>query len=136
MGGVTIIVDTLTFWWGKWQNFFFHLAIGTLYLLIGTLFIKNLLTISISLTLLLAFLYVFLGSMRIAYSLFFKLPGWELGFINGAITLILGILIVVEWPQSSLFILGTFIGIDLFSVGLSYITMALSSRNRLENRIS
>jgi uncharacterized membrane protein HdeD (DUF308 family) len=44
--------------------------------------------------------------------------------IGGLVTLLLGVLIAVHWPSSSLWVIGTFVGIDLIFYGFSLITLA------------
>ena len=45
-------------------------------------------------------------------------------FLSGAITLLLGILITVQWPSSALWVIGTFIGVDLIFYGFALLTLA------------
>jgi uncharacterized membrane protein HdeD (DUF308 family) len=131
IGGIIVLIETFQFWWDKWGGFFAHLIVGLLYLACGILLIKLPVLGSVSLTLFLSIFYISLGIFRIVYCLSVKLPhrGWRL--FNGAIALILGILILAQWPASGLFIIGLFIGIDLLFSGWVYIMMALSAR-RLE----
>ncbi|HLZ38671.1 MAG TPA: DUF308 domain-containing protein [Mycobacteriales bacterium] len=50
---------------------------------------------------------------------------------NGVITLLLGLLILFAWPGSSLWVLGTFLGVELIVEGVTYIVMASSLRRAL-----
>ena len=43
--------------------------------------------------------------------------GWLL--LNGIITLILGILILTQWPVAAMWVIGFFVGIDLLFTGWS-----------------
>lgn len=126
ISGAVVIIDAFHFWRQIWSGFFFHLILGLLYLAVGIMLIKGPISGAISLTLLLAILYIVLGIFRIIYSLSVQLPrqGWRL--FNGVITLILGILIYKSWPMSGLFIIGLFIGIDLIIAGWVYVMAALS----------
>lgn len=126
IGGIFVIVDSGRFWRGTWGGFLTHLFIGILYLVVGSMLIVNPLNGAISLTLLLAIFYIMLGLFRMGGALAFGLPkkGWI--FIGGLIALLLGILILIHWPTSSLFIIGLFIGIDLLFTGFSYIFAAAS----------
>lgn len=126
--GIVILIESFQFWWKKWGGFFTHFLMGILYLIAGAMLIKTPTVGSISLTLILAIFYIFLGISRITYALTYDLPskGWRL--FNGIITLLLGILILMKWPMSGLFIIGLFVGIDLFITGWVYIMVALSAR--------
>lgn len=127
-GGTVILVDTASFWWGKWGSFFLHLIVALLYLFVGLILIFNPVQASISLTLLLGIFYVIIGVFRIGNSTSIKTPRWGWVLFNGIISLILGILILASWPASSLFIIGLFVGIDLLFVGWAYIMAALAGK--------
>lgn len=132
-GGIVVIIDAFTFWRGKGSGFVMHVIMGLLYLLAGCILIKNPVAGSVSITLLLGIFYIFLGIFRLAYSLSLQMFSWGWSFFNGLITLLLGILIIANWPGSSLFIIGLFIGIDLFFCGWAYIMVALAARRFLNN---
>lgn len=127
--GIVTIVDTFTFWRGKWQGFLLHLLIAILYLAVGLMLINNPVEGSVSLTLLLGVFYILAGIVRILFASTLQAPKWGWGWLNGVVTLILGILIITNWPESSLFIIGLFVGIDLLFFGWAYIMSALAARN-------
>ena len=62
------------------------------------------------------------GIMRIilAFSMKQETP-WIWILLSGAITLLLGLLILAHWPVSSLYILGLFLRIDLVMAGAGWI---------------
>lgn len=126
--GVMVIIDAIQFWRGRGSSFFFQLLAGLLYSIVGLMFIFKPLAGSLSLTLLLAALFIVLGIFRLVYAATHHLPrrGWIL--FSGIITLLLGILILLEWPASGLFIIGLFVGIDLVFLGMNYIMAALAVR--------
>jgi uncharacterized membrane protein HdeD (DUF308 family) len=132
--GVFVVFDTFQFWWGKWGGFTAHLIIGLLYAVVGIMLIQQPVASSISITLLLGIFYIFLGIFRLIYPLTLELPqkGWRL--FNGLITLLLGILILAEWPMSGLFIIGLFIGIDLLIAGWIYTAAALAAKTLLKSK--
>lgn len=121
--GCVLMLDTITFWRGKDHGFVLSLLASILYIGAGVLLISNPVEGSISLTFLLGAIYTFLGLARMFFYGTVQLPQWGWSFANGAITLLIGILILMSWPSSSLYIIGLFIGIDLFFCGLAY-TMA------------
>lgn len=128
ISGVVIIFDSFKSSWGKWSVFSMHLAMGILYLAAGVILIKGPLAGSITLTLLLAIFYIVLGLFRTVSCLTREVSnrGWRL--VSSILTLILGILILIEWPMSGLFIIGLFIGIDLIFTGWIFIVSALTAR--------
>jgi uncharacterized membrane protein HdeD (DUF308 family) len=131
VGGAVVIIDAFTFWRGKNKGFFLHVLMGIVYLLAGAILIKNPIEGSISITLFLGIFYIILGVSRIAYSLSMRMLSWGWSLFNGIITLLLGILIIANWPASSLFIIGLFVGIDLIFCGWAYFMVALAARNSL-----
>jgi uncharacterized membrane protein HdeD (DUF308 family) len=67
--------------------------------------------------------------MRIilAFSMKRETP-WIWVALSGAVTLLLGVLILMRWPVSSLYILGLFLGIDLIVAGASWVGIGLGLR--------
>jgi uncharacterized membrane protein HdeD (DUF308 family) len=65
------------------------------------------------------------GAMRVIYALIqsFAGRGWVL--INGFISVLLGIAIWRGWPESSLWVIGLFIGIDLVFNGWLWVMLGL-----------
>jgi uncharacterized membrane protein HdeD (DUF308 family) len=81
----------------------------------------------LSLTLVLAILLLFEGILEIA--LYFgirrvRYAGWVL--FDGIVTLILGILIWAQWPSSSVWVIGTLVGISLMFSGISRFMLSLA----------
>lgn len=128
LSGIVVIIDSFRSWWQKWPDFFIHLFMGILYLIAGGMLIKAPLLGSISITLFLAIFYIILGISRIVYVFTTHLPrrGWRI--FNAIITLLLGVLILAEWPASGLFIIGLFIGIDLVISGWLYLMAGLAAK--------
>jgi uncharacterized membrane protein HdeD (DUF308 family) len=54
--------------------------------------------------------------------------GWGWIIAAGVIALIVGVLIFIHWPSSSLVVLGTLAGISLIMIGWSYVMIALAAR--------
>ncbi len=84
---------------------------------------------AMTLTILLACFFIVIGFYRIIYSAFFQLPSWGWSFFSGIVSLILGILILAQMPFSGLYIIGLFVGIELFFCGWSYVMLALAAKN-------
>lgn len=121
--GCVLFLDAFTFWQGKDHGFIWHLCIAILYVFAGVMLISNPIEGSVTITFLLGLIYTVLGLVRIFFSTSIRLPNWGWTLTNGLITLLIGILILSSWPSSSFYIIGLFIGIDIFFCGLAY-TMA------------
>ena len=78
-----------------------------------------------ALTLLIAAFFLSSGLFKIIGALVSRFKGWGWYFLSGLISLALGILILVHWPSSSLWVIGLFIGIDLIFVGWSLVMISL-----------
>jgi uncharacterized membrane protein HdeD (DUF308 family) len=81
------------------------------------------------LTLMIAAVFLIGGLFRIVYSLGAgRFPGWSWVLSNGIVTLFMGILIWVGWPASAVWVVGLFVGIDLFFAGGAWVFLALALR--------
>jgi uncharacterized membrane protein HdeD (DUF308 family) len=128
LSGIVILLDGLSFW-RKRNGFFFHLLMGVLYIGVGLMLIKSPLSGSMSITLLLGIFYLVLGLVRLYFSMSLRAPRWGWSFLNGLISALLGILILTSWPESSLYIIGLFVGIDLLFCGWTYIMASLVAKS-------
>jgi uncharacterized membrane protein HdeD (DUF308 family) len=106
-----------------------HLVSAALYLIVGLFMIEDPVRVAVVLTLLLAASFLVGGLLRIFASALLHFPAWPWVMLNGVIDLFLGIFILSEWPESSLWVIGLFVGIDLLFHGWSWIVLALSVRN-------
>jgi len=124
--GIAEIVNS--FWIGRWSGMLIHLLLGALYALVGVLVIDHPATAAVQLTLLIAIWLMVSGVFRIIYSVseHFTGRGWVL--LNGAVSLLLGILIYKQWPESGFWVIGLFIGIDLIFNGWAWIMLSLGLR--------
>jgi len=132
VSGLITLADTFSFWWRKWSGFFAHLFFALLYIGVGLMLLNNPIEGSFSIALLLGFFYIFIGASRIGYAAMVKTPKWGWNLFNGIIALTLGCMITFSWPESSLFIIGLFVGIDLFFTGWAYFMAALAAKNLLK----
>lgn len=130
IGGIVVIVDAFTFWWSHWRGFFLVLLSGILYTAAGLALIENPIFASVSLTLLLGAFYLIVGFFRVIFSATSGMARWGWGLFSGLIAIALGILILTNMPESGLFFIGLFIGIDLIFAGWAYIMIALAASRR------
>ena len=113
---------------GSWGGFFLTLLTGVLQLVVGVICFRHPAEAAIVYTLLIAAFFMVGGLFRIAGSLAgrFRGRGWVL--VNGIVTLVLGLMIWEQMPFSGLWVIGTFLGIDLIFNGWSYVLLGLSVR--------
>ncbi|PPD45610.1 MAG: hypothetical protein CTY15_03655 [Methylocystis sp.] len=65
--------------------------------------------------------------MALAYQLR-DLGRWELIAIAGALSFVLGALILAEWPASGLYVMGLFLGVNLLFEGVGWVAMGLAAK--------
>lgn len=127
IAGIVEVVSS--FWAGRWGAFFLTLFSGLLYLVVGALIFWHPAAAAAALTLLMALLFIVLGIAKIVGSLISRFPHWGWVLFSGVISLILGGLILAQWPQSGLWVIGLFVGIDLIFYGWAWILMAFRAKN-------
>src|SRR5262245_29850966 len=111
------------------KGFALHLLAAALYLLVGLFILEHPLRAAEVLTLLLAASFLVGGLLRVVFSLAVRFQSWQWVLLNGVVNLILGFLIWNEWPESSLWVIGLFVGIDLLLHGWSWVFLALTVRS-------
>lgn len=123
-----VIQAVQAFWARKWKGFFLYLLMGILSVVVGALMIFRPTESALSLTMLLATFFIVSGLFKISYSLLINVEHWGWLLFNGIITLLLGILILAQWPVSALWVIGLFVGIDMVLSGWSIAMTALVAR--------
>lgn len=115
----------------NWGGFFLFVLLGVVYAVAGFLTLQHPLLAAETLTLMLAAAFLVAGAFRIIVALLERFPcwGWVLG--NGILTMLLGLVIWQEWPDSGLWVLGLFVGIELIMNGVSWSVFAVGARNGL-----
>lgn len=113
----------------SWGKFLFWLLLGMLYVIAGFITFENPLLAAALLTLFLGCALIASGVMRILLGFYMKggMP-WLGVVLSGVITFLLGLIILIHWPISSLYVLGIFLGIDLIFAGASWIGIGLGLR--------
>jgi uncharacterized membrane protein HdeD (DUF308 family) len=124
LGGVAETVGA--FWCRGWSGFFLHLLSGVLSIVIGVLFLSRPGAALLALTLLLASFLMVGGIFKIVAALSYRFAAWGWPLLSGIIDLILGVLIWQEWPESALWVIGLFVGINLVFRGINWIGLGLA----------
>ena len=112
-----------------WSHRLWSLLLAVLAVLAGVSLLANPLAGVISLTYLLAILFVVSGIFKIVASLALPSGNWKwMVLLSGALSLGLGILIFANFAESALTTLGLLLGLQLISDGASMLGLALASR--------
>jgi uncharacterized membrane protein HdeD (DUF308 family) len=126
-GGGIQMINTLKTYRG--EGFFLSLLTSIFYLVVGILLFLNPQVGGITLTLLLAAFYMVGGISKMVVSAVNRFANWGWMFFSGFIAFMLGLLIWIEWPQSGLWVIGMFVGIDLITVGWLWVALSLTAKD-------
>ncbi|AWM78804.1 hypothetical protein HYN04_09380 [Phenylobacterium parvum] len=108
----------------------FWVLLGALYLVCGILVLRNPTLAAGVLTLMLGAGLAASGIVRIALAFQVRqvTDAWGWLAASGAATLLLGLVVLLQWPASSLTILGLLLGIDLLFAGFGWVRVGLGLR--------
>jgi uncharacterized membrane protein HdeD (DUF308 family) len=125
-GGIAEIINA--FHAGRWSGTLVHLLLGVLYAVVGLMIVDQPETAAVQLTLIIALFLIVSGIFRMVFAISERFTGWGWVLLNGGVTLLLGMMIYKQWPLSSLWVIGLFIGIDLIFNGWAWIMLAIGLR--------
>jgi uncharacterized membrane protein HdeD (DUF308 family) len=122
--GITEVVHAVLV--RNWRGFGLHLLAAAMYLIVGLFLLEDPVQAAAVLTLILAACFMVGGLLRVVFALIERFPssGWVM--VSGFVDLLLGIMIFNRWPESSLWVLGLFVGLDLLFHGWTSIILGLS----------
>ncbi|HEV3420445.1 MAG TPA: HdeD family acid-resistance protein [Candidatus Acidoferrum sp.] len=138
--GVTLLVGWLlvigavahfiaAFKGGGAKHVVLQVLVGIVYLIGGLYFLTHTIMGVSALTLLLSGVILAEGVLEIlAYFRLRSMHGASWMLINGVVTLLLGGLIWFHWPSSSVWAIGTLVGVNLLMTGISRLMLGLAAR--------
>jgi uncharacterized membrane protein HdeD (DUF308 family) len=110
---------------GHWAGFFHHLLAAVLFGVIGLVLVMRPTISAEVVTVVMAVFFLIGGLFELITSVALTLPNWGWHAADGLVSFALGVLVLVEWPASGLWIIGLFVGIDLIFYGCAWIALAL-----------
>ena len=113
----------------QWSGFLLELLLAILYGVVGLVMVTHPEAGAMSLTLLIGAFFLVGGLFRIFAGTMLHPPGRAWLLVSGAVTLLLDLLIWMEWPASGLWIIGTFVAIDMIFSGSWLIMLAVNARS-------
>jgi uncharacterized membrane protein HdeD (DUF308 family) len=127
IGGVAQIVSS--FWAGRWTGFLLSVLIGILYVVVGGEMVARPFEAGLALTILVGSFLLVEGIFRVVAAMSLRMHhyGWIL--LNGVITALLGLMVLAEFPESGLWVIGLFVGIDLLFNGWTWVMLSLGLRS-------
>ncbi|MBE9101253.1 DUF308 domain-containing protein [filamentous cyanobacterium LEGE 07170] len=114
-------------------GFILKLLLFALYLGAGLLLIINPLEGVLTLTLLLGGFLIAEGvsELLLAFQLRSLSSNWGWVLLNAIVTLLIGIVILAEWPLNAPWVVGTLVGVSFIASGFSRVMLSLAVRNAL-----
>lgn len=109
-----------------------RVLVGVAYLAFGGYMVVHPVLGVASLTLVLASLFVIEGVLNLVlYAKMRPLHGSSWMLIDGIVTLLLGLMIYLQWPSSSVWAIGILVGVSLLMSGAARIGMTLAVRRAM-----
>lgn len=126
VSGVATIAGA--FWAGKWSGMLLQLLVGIFYTVLGFIIMDTPIASTVSLTLVVAAMFMVVGMMRSVAALSIRFPQWGWSLLSGALTTLVGVAIYKNLPETALWAVGTLIGIQLLFDGWFWIMLAAAIR--------
>jgi uncharacterized membrane protein HdeD (DUF308 family) len=112
-----------------WKSISWHVIIALLYIFAGFTIISDPVVASSLLTLMLAGAFIAVGVIRLI--MMFQHRGSAGSFwllIGGLVSIVLGVMIMSQWPVSGYWVIGLFVAIEMIFSGWANIFVALAAR--------
>lgn len=108
-----------------WGGVLMAVLCGALYFFAGVVLLERPLLGAAGYTLFLAMLFFAAGVARVVAGLLHRFSGWGWTVLSGVVNIVLAVLIWRDLPESALWVIGLFVGIDLIFAGWGWIMLAL-----------
>lgn len=131
--GVSLLVSGIAtivaaFWAGKWSALMLQLLVGIFYTVVGFMVMDAPVTATVSLTLVVAVLFVVLGIVRSVAALAVRFPQWGWALLSGVLSALVGFVIYKNLPGTALWAIGTLVGVQLLFDGWFWVMLSLAIR--------
>ncbi|MBY0109835.1 MAG: DUF308 domain-containing protein [Candidatus Babeliaceae bacterium] len=107
-----------------WSRFFLHLFLSVIYLVGGAMIIAYPIMSEINITLFLSFFFIVTGILKLIFALTHHMANKIWNMLDGIVSLLLGILILQQWPESGLWVIGMFVGINMLLTGWNRVMLS------------
>jgi len=117
----------------QWKAAVWHGVVALVYLIMSGLIIYDPILASSIVTLLIAWGFIGIGTARfiMAITLRGETQSWIFLLISSLAAIILGVLIIMQWPASGLWVIGLFISIELLVNGWTYVFISMAMHKAL-----
>ena len=107
-----------------WSGFFLYLLDGIVRSAVGTLMVMYPTSGAQALTLLLSFYFIVAGVFRTIASVILQFPSWGWTVASGLLSVVLGVMLAMQYPTSSQWFIGFAVGLDLILYGWALLMFA------------
>lgn len=111
-----------------WAGVLGAVLCGLLYLFAGVVLLERPLLGAAGYTLFLTMLFFAAGVVRVASAIITRYSGWGWSILSGVVSILLAVMIWRDMPAATLWVIGTFVGIELIFAGWSWVMLGLSAR--------
>lgn len=101
------------------------LLAGALDIIVGLMLLQHPIAGALTITLLLAAVFVFGGAFRFVSALWLQFPQYGWMAASGAISFILGVLLWAQWPVSAFWFIGFVVGLNFILAGIAWSSLGL-----------
>jgi uncharacterized membrane protein HdeD (DUF308 family) len=112
-----------------WSGFWVDLLSGVLSLLVGVMIVVRPLAAAAVLTVLIGIVFLIGGIFRLWAGAGLRAPYGIWIVLHGIISAMLGVMILAEWPFSSVLVIGTLVAIDIIFSGSRLIALGARARS-------
>jgi uncharacterized membrane protein HdeD (DUF308 family) len=127
IGGIFQVVEA--FKQKGWKSVLWHVLIALVYIGAGAIILYDPVGGALTLTVFIAAALIAVGAMRLIMALQLRgARGWWWPLVGGLLSILLGVMIMAEWPSSAFWVIGLLIAIEMIVNGWSYVMVALTAR--------
>jgi uncharacterized membrane protein HdeD (DUF308 family) len=102
---------------------------GVFYAIAGVLVAMYPISGALALAVMIAILFIADGALRVAFAMAVRpLAGWGWLIAGGLGSIVIGVILLMGWPATALWVTGLMLGINLVFTGSMHVALALSSR--------
>ena len=120
-----------------WKSVLWHVLIALLYIAAGIVIFIDPVFASLGLTMALAWILIAVGLLRILMAIQLRpAGGWFWPLVSGLISILLGAMILTQWPASGFWVIGLFVAIEMIFGGWSSVFVALAARKTAKAEVT
>lgn len=112
------------FWTKGWGGFTSQILLGILYVAFGVVLVQQPVAGALTLPYVLGLVFVASGAIRVLVGIGQRRSGGRIMVLSGLFGCLAGMIILTGFPQTSLWVLGLMLGVDLIVHGVAWLTYA------------